>query len=125
MKPYKQPFLFMLLLLLAFVCHLPAQNISLKRYAPPGEIPMGLITGITQDPKGIMWFAGGGLYAYDGYQLKTYLTDPLNTNSLSLDGEKFTETIFFISLQITHVLFVLVILLSVNNISSSLMPVIF
>ena len=43
---------------------------------------MGILTGITQDTKGYMWFVGTGLYRYDGYNTKKYLNDPFNPNSL-------------------------------------------
>ncbi len=82
MKPYLSIFIFTLLFLLAITCEIPAQNITFKPFAPPGESPMGLITGMTQDTRGYMWFAGIGLYRYDGYSLKSYVNDPSNPNSL-------------------------------------------
>jgi ligand-binding sensor domain-containing protein len=45
----------------------------------------GLLGGITQDPKGYMWFGttGIGLFRYDGYQMINYKNDPANSNSLA------------------------------------------
>jgi signal transduction histidine kinase/ligand-binding sensor domain-containing protein len=43
---------------------------------------LAVITGITQDNQGYMWFASSGLYKYDGYHMTHYLHDPSNKNSL-------------------------------------------
>ena len=60
------------------------QEINFKRFVPPEGMSMnGLISGITQDSKGYMWFAGPALYRYDGYELKVFLNDPTNPNSLA------------------------------------------
>ena len=71
-------------LLLILAINLSGQDINFKRFAPPEGISMnGLISGITQDSKGYMWFGGPALYRYDGYELKVYLNDPSNPNSLA------------------------------------------
>ncbi len=47
-----------------------------------------LVTGITQDPQGYMWFGTKrtGLYRYDGYNVVSYKNQVSNPNSLSYDG---------------------------------------
>jgi ligand-binding sensor domain-containing protein len=55
---------------------------------------LGRITGITQDPAGIMWFAGAEqrcLYRYDGNTLTSFKRDAKNSGSLGLN---FLETIY-------------------------------
>jgi len=71
-------------LLLFLTINLPGQDINFKRFVPPEGISMnGLISGITQDSRGHMWFSGPALYRYDGYELKVFLNDPSNPNSLA------------------------------------------
>ncbi len=49
-------------------------------------LSQGLVTCITQDKKGFMWFAtGDGLNKYDGYNFTVYHHDPLDTTSLGDD----------------------------------------
>lgn len=55
---------------------------------------MGKINGITQDPDGVMWFAGNGgdcLYRYDGTTLTSFTQDNNNPNS---PGFKVSETVY-------------------------------
>ncbi len=80
MNPNK--FIFTLLFLGFISYNLKAQFKNMKRFEPPEGVNMGLVTGISQDIKGYMWFAGTGLYQYDGYHLKYYSNDPENPNSL-------------------------------------------
>ena len=41
------------------------------------------IHSVTQDKEGFMWFASsGGLYRYDGYQLRAFLNNPQDTTSI-------------------------------------------
>src|SRR5438552_18122215 len=61
-----------------FTYNSPSQNVGLKRFAGPDGISVGFVAGITQDPKGFMWFGATGLYRYDGYHLTAYTNDPLN-----------------------------------------------
>src|ERR1700733_4224953 len=46
-----------------------------------------LITGITQDPRGYMWFTTGvtGFYSYDGYHTIAYKNQPGNPSSVASD----------------------------------------
>ncbi|MFI5132571.1 MAG: two-component regulator propeller domain-containing protein, partial [Chitinophagales bacterium] len=67
-----------------------SQNAGFKPFAAPGGIPMGFVTGVTQDTKGYMWFGATGLYRYDGYHLTSYKNDPLNPQSL---GSNIIESI--------------------------------
>ena len=68
-------------------CPLHSQEIN------PIDIPLpkgtftGIITCITQDPRGYMWFAttGTGFYRYDGYNITLYKNQPLNPNSVALN----------------------------------------
>jgi ligand-binding sensor domain-containing protein len=51
-------------------------------------------TAITEDREGFIWFGsagGGGLYRYDGYNLKTFLPDPANF-STSIAGLRILDT---------------------------------
>ncbi|MEO8766351.1 MAG: two-component regulator propeller domain-containing protein [Ginsengibacter sp.] len=47
-----------------------------------------LVTGISQDPQGYMWFGTKrtGLYRYDGYNIISYKNQASNSNSLSYDA---------------------------------------
>ncbi|KIC92676.1 ligand-binding sensor domain-containing protein, partial [Flavihumibacter solisilvae] len=50
-----------------------------------GEISIGKITGITQDPQGYMWFTDqdkGCITRFDGYSMVSFKHDPSNSNSL-------------------------------------------
>jgi len=56
--------------------------------------PIGKITGICQDPNGIMWFCGQGqkcLYRYDGTNLTSIKEDDRNPNSLGFSA---LETVY-------------------------------
>ncbi len=55
---------------------------------------LGKINAITQDPNGMMWFAGNGgdcIYSYDGTTLTSFRQDNNNPNSL---GFKLIETVY-------------------------------
>src|SRR6478609_7986255 len=60
-----------------------AQDISFNKVPVPEEINNHVITGITQDPSGNIWFSCSGLYQYDGIHIKSYVHDPLNPASLA------------------------------------------
>jgi ligand-binding sensor domain-containing protein/signal transduction histidine kinase len=74
-------------ILFASSCPLHSQEIN------PIDIPLpkgtynGIITCITQDPRGFMWFAttATGFYRYDGYNITLYKNQPLNPNSVALN----------------------------------------
>ena len=60
-----------------------AQDLRFNKVPLPEETNGQVITGITQDPSGNIWFARSGLYQFDGIHMKSYLHDPLNNGSLS------------------------------------------
>ena len=70
-----------------------AQEIEFKKLSSPDGGNFGyLITGITQDIHGDMWFTTKqGLYKYNGNQITGYQNNPLNTNSVSSNN---LESIF-------------------------------
>jgi streptogramin lyase len=59
----------------------------------PDENLSGIITCITQDQRGNIWFTcnNSGLFEYDGIHLKSYIHDPLNPHSLA---DNFLECVY-------------------------------
>jgi len=83
MKPRLVIFSFVLLSF--FLNTFPAfsQQITFNKVLPPEGKTFGLVTGITQDINGYMWFATQqGLYSFNGYQTKFYTHDSSNSNSI-------------------------------------------
>jgi streptogramin lyase len=83
-------FFFLTVLLLAKTClGLSQEDIRFDKILLPDENLPGLITGITQDLAGNIWFTssadgpGFGIYQYDGVHMKFYTHDDLNPSSLS------------------------------------------
>jgi signal transduction histidine kinase/ligand-binding sensor domain-containing protein len=76
---------FAVLLLLIKVCPVLCQDIRFNKVSLPEETIRGIITGITQDLNGNIWFSpnGTGLSRFDGVNLKTYSHDALNPSSLA------------------------------------------
>jgi ligand-binding sensor domain-containing protein len=75
------------LLVLGAPLHILSQqpNIRFNLVEGVGEISLGKITGITQDPQGYMWFTDqdkGCITRFDGYSMVSYKHDPSNQNSL-------------------------------------------
>jgi signal transduction histidine kinase/ligand-binding sensor domain-containing protein len=86
---------FLVFLFLGFYSGL-AQNSCIRFYKLDSlnGTKLGRITGITQDPVGIMWFSGADqrcLYRYDGNMLTSFRRDANNPNSLGLNS---LETIY-------------------------------
>ena len=81
-------FTFTVLLLLIHICPAVSQDITFNKVTLPDETFQGLISGITQDPEGNMWFSSGisGLCRFDGVHLKTFLRDALNPASLAVNN---------------------------------------
>jgi len=84
MKSHLEIISFVLLLL--FVKALPvfSQQIIFNKVLPPEGRFIPMVTCITQDINGNMWFAtNSGLYSYDGYRFTPYKHDNLNPHSLA------------------------------------------
>ncbi len=61
-----------------------SQQVVFNQFIPPNGQNPGSATGFIQDKNGTIWFGTGtGLYSYDGFQLKTFQNNPLDTNSLA------------------------------------------
>lgn len=78
-----------LLYLIAMTFNASAQTPSMlhfQSFTINNGLSQGYISSITQDKKGLMWFAtGDGLNKYDGYNVTVYHHDPDDTTSLSSD----------------------------------------
>ena len=86
MKP-KPPFYFVLLFLLMKTCPASPQEIFFNKVLPPEGKVFSLVSAITQDTQGYMWFATKkGLFKYDGYQMISYNNNPDDSNSLATDA---------------------------------------
>src|SRR5687768_7619615 len=83
----KRIFTLYFLLIHSYFFQTKAQQVTFNRVSSPEASYFGLITGITQDPDGYMWFttSNRGLHRYDGYRLITYLNDPMNPHSLAVN----------------------------------------
>ena len=62
---------FGVLLLLIKACPASSQDIRFNKVTLPEETIQGLITGITQDLQGNIWFGASGLHKFDGVHLKS------------------------------------------------------
>jgi signal transduction histidine kinase/ligand-binding sensor domain-containing protein len=84
---FRKVFTIALSILLVNASPVNSQQINISRVSLSGGILTGIIIGITQDPKGYMWFITGatGLYRYDGYHTLSYKHQPLNPNSIASD----------------------------------------
>src|SRR5215467_13224942 len=76
----------LLLLLLGKTCIAQSQRPVLNRIKLPIDKNGILITCITQDHQGFMWFGTqNGLYRFDGYQTTSFKHDDNNLNSIGTD----------------------------------------
>jgi class 3 adenylate cyclase/ligand-binding sensor domain-containing protein len=92
MKPRLAIISFVLLLLFVKVLPVFCQQIIFNKVLPPEGRFNPLVTCITQDIKGYMWFASpSGLFRYDGYHLSTYVHDNSDPHSLA---SNYVESIF-------------------------------
>lgn len=83
MKPRLSIGCLVLLLFFLKTSHAFGQQIIFNKVLPPEGTNFNLVTGIAQDVNGFMWFTTNqGLYSYDGYQMKSYTKDSLNSNSI-------------------------------------------
>lgn len=59
-------------------------SINFTNYTTDNGISNGLVTCVTQDRQGFMWFGtGDGLDRFDGYEFKVFHHDPFDTSSLT------------------------------------------
>jgi len=74
-------------ILFASIGSLHAQEIRLAELPLPKGTYTGILTSVTQDPKGYMWFATSatGFFSYDGYKIHLYDHQPRNKNSVALN----------------------------------------
>src|SRR5690349_9087815 len=87
MKPPRHLFNAILLILLLQVSLVSAQDISFQRVDLPDVNIEDIISGITQDPQGNIWFisTSSGLFEYDGVHMKSYTLDPYFRECLYAD----------------------------------------
>jgi len=82
----------LILLFVMFTGQVFSQQFTFNKVTPPDGGNFNFVTGIVQDPSGIMWFSTKqGLYKYNGNQLISYQNNPFNPNSLT---SNFLESIF-------------------------------
>src|SRR4029078_3362850 len=83
---------FVFLLLFVKACPLFCQQIIFNKVVPPEGRFSPLVTCITQDINGYMWFGTpNGLYSYDCYRFTPYLHDNSNPHSLA---NNYVESIY-------------------------------
>jgi ligand-binding sensor domain-containing protein len=83
----------LLILLLSNHCSSQLQQPKFNLVKGIGEVSLGGINGITQDPDGYLWFADqmkSCIIRYDGYKMTSFKNDSSNPNSL---GGTYPETI--------------------------------
>jgi signal transduction histidine kinase/ligand-binding sensor domain-containing protein len=91
MKRYHGYDLFAFIISFFIVNAVWSQRVTFRHIDPPEVNPWFIVTSITQDSQGYMWFAGNGLHRYDGMHVVTYRNDPVNPNSLM---DNAVETLF-------------------------------
>ncbi len=76
--PFRKGIVWLLLFGSTSVCILAqSHSLQVKKFTPPSEVAFPTIECIYQDNLGFMWFGTyGGLYRYDGYEIKHYYHDP-------------------------------------------------
>jgi ligand-binding sensor domain-containing protein/signal transduction histidine kinase len=74
----------LLILILAICSGLYGQDVQFDRINKSDGFPSDWIYSLVQDQQGFLWVGGlSGLSRYDGYNIKTYRHDPLDSTSLS------------------------------------------
>ena len=82
-------FLWICLIFSNYAQETPSKNLLLprsrvKNYSSGNGFPLKVMTAITQDKEGFLWFgARDGLSRFDGYSLKKFKSDPEDSTSLS------------------------------------------
>ena len=85
MKLFVLLFIFLMLLLITQGVNGQRQPLNFNLVSGNNGISLGKINGITQDKWGYMWFVDQTnrcIIRFDGYRMKTYRNDPLDTNSI-------------------------------------------
>ena len=93
MKWYSTIFPFLLFVLFAKTDFAQIRKIKFNPVEGVGDVSIGKINAMVQDPDGYMWFADqtkSCITRFDGYQMVSFRHDPLNPNSL---GGTYPETI--------------------------------
>src|SRR6266516_99926 len=78
-------YIFLMLVLITPSVNAQRQPLDFDLVSGTNGISLGKINGITQDKWGYMWFVDQTnkyLIRFDGYRMKTYRNDPLDTNSI-------------------------------------------
>jgi len=82
--PCKRKYFFVLTISCLFFSSSFAQGTIFKHLDVNDGLPKNTVLSIAQDAQGFMWFCTpDGLTRFDSRKFKTYLNDPLNTNSIS------------------------------------------
>ena len=79
----------MIILFLSKICSAQQGQYQFNLVTAPDSIELQKVTGITQDSKGYMWFVDQRkqcLIRYDGYNMKRYVYNPGDSNSLGGNG---------------------------------------
>ncbi len=80
---FRKPCCILILVLATSSC-LFAQDVQFDRINKSDGFPSDWIYSLVQDQQGFLWVGGlSGLSHYDGYNIKTYRHDPLDSTSLS------------------------------------------
>lgn len=93
MKSHLYIYLFLVFLLRLEYSPAQTQQIKFNLVEGAGDVSLGKINAITQDPNGYMWFADmtkSCITRYDGYRMISFRHDPADSNSL---GATYPETI--------------------------------
>lgn len=86
MKTFLYICLFLHFLLGTEIGRTQTRQIKFNLVEGAGDVSLGKINAITQDPNGYMWFADmtkSCITRYDGYRMISYRHDPINSNSLA------------------------------------------
>ena len=60
------------------------EDVKFQRISLEQELSHGTVYSILQDRSGFLWIATeGGLNRYDGYEIKTFMHDPMDSNSIA------------------------------------------
>ena len=78
------PVAFFTVVFFVFFLRASSQEFEFEKIESQGKSNFNFVTGITQTPKGLIWFTTkNGLYSYDGKSITGYNPNASNPNSLS------------------------------------------